>query len=167
MSDAAATPAAPTAEAPTMAGTEGSRFGAAFWVGMVLGAALVAFGAKNLVEVQRPRLPSIGRWSLGSALLLDLLLVPVGAAVGIVARRVVPRLAWPPVRAALLASAVLIGFTLPLLLDKGGVPDNASLRPRPYGSGLAWALVAVWLVAALVAVARLRGGHRSGAVDAS
>lgn len=149
------TDAAATSSSPTTADSEATRFGIAFWVGMALGGALVAFGAMNLVEVQRARLPSIGRWFLGSALALDLLIVPVGALVGVVLRRVVGRLAWPPVRAALLASAVLVAFALPLILDQGGRPDNASLRPRAYGSGLGWALLAVWVVAGLVVAARL------------
>ncbi len=158
------TDAAAASSAPARTDTEASRFGPAFWVGMVVGVAVVAFGAMNLVEVQRPRLPSIGRWFVGGALALDLILVPVAAAVGVLLRRVVPDLAWPPVRAALLASAVLVAFSLPLILDKGGRPDNASLRPRAYESGLAWALLAVWLVAGLAAAARMRA-HRSATVE--
>lgn len=142
-----------------------SKPGVTFWAAMVVGAALVIFGAVNLVEVQRPRLPSIGRWFVGGALVLDLLIVPVGALIGVVLRRLLPRLVWPPVRAALLASAVLIAYAAPLISNEGGRPDNASLRSRPYGSGLAWALLAVWLVAALAVVARLRHQQRrSGAV---
>ena len=142
--------------------TDHARPGVVFWGSMAIGAGLVAFGLRNLVAEQREALRSIGTWAAGGALALDLLLVPVGAAVGWAAKRVVPTVAWPPVRAALLTSAVLIAFALPLVTHQGGKPDNPSLRPRDYGSGLTWSLVVVWLVAGVVAtIAVVRSRSRS------
>lgn len=140
------------------------RPGPTFWISMAIGAGLVVFGLRNLVAEQREALRSIGTWAAGGALALDLLLVPIGAAIGWAAKRVVPTVAWPPVRAALLASAVLIAFALPLVTHQGGKPDNPSLRPRDYGSGLTWSLVIVWLIAgalATVAVVRYRAAQPS------
>jgi len=125
--------------------------GMAFWTGMVVGGALVAFGLRNLVAEQREALRSIGTWFVGGALALDLVLVPVAAAIGWAAKRLTPDAAWPAVRAGLLSSVVLVGFALPLVTHQGGKPDNPSLRPRDYGAGLTWSLVAVWAVALLVA----------------
>jgi len=128
-----------------------ARPGITFWASMAIGAGLVAFGLRNLVAEQRDALRSIGTWFAGGALALDLILVPLAAAIGWGVKRLVPDAAWPAVRAALLASAVLIGFALPLVTHQGGKPDNPSLRPRNYGTGLTWCLVAVWVVAAAVA----------------
>ncbi|QXC59641.1 hypothetical protein KSP35_14755 [Aquihabitans sp. G128] len=45
-----------------------------------------------------------------------------------------------------------MAFAAPLVLDLGGRPDNASLRPRDYGSGLVSAVAVVWGLAAVTAV---------------
>lgn len=133
------------------------RRGPTFWIAAAVGAGLVWFGLDHLWEVQRENLRSIATWFVGGALALDLLLVPLAAAIGLVLRRVVPPWAWPPTRSALLATAVLVGFAYPLVTDQGGQPGNASMRPRDYDRGLVVALVAVWAVAGAAAlVARVR-----------
>jgi hypothetical protein len=68
------------------------------------------------------------------------------------------------VRAGLLTSAVLIAFALPLVLDQGGTPDNPTVRPRDYETGLLLALAATWTAAgAWLAVAARRRGARTPA----
>jgi hypothetical protein len=129
------------------------RRGPTFWVASVVGAGMVWVGLSYLWEVQRENLRSIATWFFGGALALDLLLVPLAAAIGLGLRRVVPPWAWPAVRSALLATVVLVGFAYPLVTDRGGQPGNASMRPRDYERGLLVALVAVWAVAAAVALA--------------
>jgi hypothetical protein len=129
------------------------RRGPTFWAASAVGAGLIWFGLDYLWEVQRENLRSIATWFVGGALALDLVLVPVAAATGLALRRVVPPWAWPAVRSALLATAVLVGFAYPLVTDQGGQPGNASMRPRDYDRGLLVALVAVWAVAAAVALA--------------
>ncbi len=141
--------------------TDVDRRGPSFWVATVAGAGLVWFGLQYLWSAQRENLRSIGTWFVGGALALDLLLVPLAAAVGVAARRTVPAWAWPAVRSALLASVVLVGFAYPLVTDRGGQPGNATLRPRDYGRGLAVALVAVWIAATAVALATRAARVRS------
>ena len=135
-----------------MSGAE-RRPGPSFWVATVVGAWLVWVGVSYLWEAQRENLRSIATWFLGGALALDLLLVPLAAGLGVGLRRVVPGWAWPAVRGALLATVVLVGFSYPLVTDRGGQPGNPTLRPRDYDRGLLVALLAVWLVALAVAVA--------------
>jgi hypothetical protein len=129
------------------------RRGPTFWVAAAVGAGLIWVGLDYLWEVQRENLRSIATWFLGGALALDLLLVPAAAAIGLALRRVVPAWAWPAVRSALLATAVLVGFAYPLVTEQGGQPGNASMRPRDYDRGLLVALLAAWTVAAAVALA--------------
>lgn len=131
--------------------------GVAFWVTAVAGAAIVAFGVRGLLTEESAGAASAGRWFLGGALALDLLVVPVAAVVGLVVRRVAPGWAWPPVRAGLLTSAVLVVFAWPLVVDAGGPVTNPTSRPRDYATGLAVALVATWLVVGgLLVVRRVR-----------
>lgn len=136
---------------PTL--TTRTRPGRSFWVAMAIGGAITLFGVVGLLTAEGNGLGSFIPWFAGGALLADLVVVPLAAGVGLVGRRVVPAAAWPAIRAGLIATATLAAFAAPLVLDLGGRPDNASLRPRSYGSGLLWALLAVWAVAALAAVA--------------
>jgi hypothetical protein len=160
---AATTPATTTAPADDGASTE-ERPGIAFWASAVVGAAIVLFGIRGLLENEPRGAESAIRWFIGGALVLDLIVVPIGAALGWVGRRATPAWAWPAVRAGLLTSAVLIAFALPLVLDQGGTPDNPTVRPRDYETGLLLALAATWTAAgAWLAVAARRRGARTPA----
>ncbi|WP_426574388.1 hypothetical protein [Aquihabitans sp. McL0605] len=141
-----------TTEAPD---DGGQRYGPVFWITAAIGAAVVAFGVRGLWINERTGVPSAARWFVGGALALDLLVVPLGAMAGWVAKRLVPAWSWPVVRAVLFTSVVLIAFALPLVTHQGGLPDNPTVRPRDYRTGLGWALGATWLVgaAALVVIA--------------
>ncbi len=130
-----------------------SEPGRLFWVSMAGGGAVTLVGVGGLLTAEGNGLGSFVPWFAGGALLVDLVVVPLAAAVGLLGRRVVPAAAWPAVRGGLIASAALAAFAAPLVLDLGGRPGNASLRPRHYGSGLASALVAVWVVALVAAAA--------------
>lgn len=125
--------------------------GPGFWVAMLLGGSVSLAGAIGLFTADGNGLSTFIPWFAGGALLVDLAIVPLAAGMGLLGRRFVPAAAWPPVRAALLASAVLIAFAAPLVIDLGGRPDNASLRPRAYGSGLVSAIAAVWVIGLAVA----------------
>jgi sterol desaturase/sphingolipid hydroxylase (fatty acid hydroxylase superfamily) len=123
--------------------------GAAFWIGALLGAGLVVFGIHGLWVNERSGFASAARWFVGGALVLDLIVVPLGALAGWAGKKLVPDWTWPVVRAALFASVVLIVVAAPLVLDQGGVPDNPTVRPRDYGTGLLVALIWTWVIAAI------------------
>ena len=120
----------------------------AFWTTAAIGGALVAFGVHGLWANERRGFRSAATWFVGGALALDLLIVPLGALTGWIAKRVVPAWTWPVVRTVLLTSVVLIVFAAPLVLDEGGVPGNPTVRPRDYGAGLAAALAVIWAIGA-------------------
>jgi len=140
------------------------RPGPGFWVAMLLGGAVTLFGAIGLLRTIGDGLGSFIAYFVGGALLLDLVAVPLASGVGLLGRRRVPAAAWPAVRAGLVATATLTLFAAPLVADLGGRPDNPSLRPRHYGSGLLTALAVVWLgclVAAAVAHRRYGTNSRN------
>ena len=134
--------------------TVAHNHGAVFWVTAALGAAIVVFGVWGLFENEPAGAPSAIRWFIGGALVLDLVVVPLGALAGYIGKRVLPGWAWPVVRAALLVSVGLIVFAAPLVLDKGGLADNPTVRPRNYDAGLAIALGGTWVAAATALVVR-------------
>lgn len=138
----------------------GRREGIVFWVAMALGATVALIGAIGLFTADGNDLPSFIPWFAGGALLVDLVVVPLAAVIGLLGRRLIPPPAWPPVRAGLLASAAVAVFAAPLIADVGGRPDNDSLRPRDYGSGLLTALVVVWAIALAFAVATMVADRR-------
>lgn len=128
--------------------------------GLLLGVPLMAYAVRGaLVDAGDTHPAELARWIVGLALAHDLVLAPVVLAVGVALRRRVPHPAWPPVRAALLASAVLVAVGWPFARGYGRSAGVPSLLPRDYATGLVLALVAVWLAAAAwigVAVLLLR-----------
>lgn len=131
-----------------------SQPGAVFWATAAIGAVIVAFGIRGLLDHEPRGARSAATWFVGGAVLMDLVVVPVGAVVGLLAKRVVTEWAWPIVRTALITSVVLIVVSGPLVLGLGGNPDNPSVRPRNYAAGLLGALVVTWSSAAVWLVVR-------------
>lgn len=152
-------PPAATPPEVTSEGAGGGPERVVFWVSMVVGAAIVVFalnGLRTARFIDRPMFSdgsivfgTFAKFFVISAVLIDVVLIPLAAGIGYVAKRVVPTKAWPVVRAGLFATGTLLLYSYTLVFDKGGKPGLPSLRPRDYHAGLLWALVATWLVAAL------------------
>lgn len=134
-----------------------------FWASMAVGGAISLFGAVQLVRAKGNGLSSFIPWFVGGAILLDLAIVPLAAGVGYLTRKVLPGWAWPPVRAGVLITALLVAFAMPLLLGFNATPENPSVQPRNYATGLLAALVLTWVLTAIaVAIAAITGrGDRS------
>lgn len=132
-------------------------------VGLALGLPVIAYGIRGVLVDSKDTHPvELTSWVIGGAVVNDLVIVPVAIAVAWVLRRVVPPVAWPPVRAALLCTAVLCAVGWPFVRGYGRNPTVPSLLDRNYATGLAAAVAVVWLVAAawiVVAVARRAGGN--------
>lgn len=120
-----------------------------FWASMAIGAAIALFGAVQLFRAKGNGLGSFIPWFILGAILLDLVIVPLAAAVGYLSRKVVPTWAWPPVRAGLMISALLIAFALPLIIGYNDTPTNGSVQPRNYATGLLAALIVTWILTGL------------------
>jgi hypothetical protein len=126
-------------------------------VGLALGGPVMAYAVRGtLVDESLTRPFELARWIVGLAIVHDLVLVPAVLAIGLGLRRVVPARARVPVRAAVLATAVLSAVAWPFVRGYGRSSSVPSLLPRNYGAGLLAALAVVWLVAGLWGLLRAR-----------
>jgi hypothetical protein len=128
--------------------------GATFWIGLVIGGAVMAFGIRGvLMQSAATRPAELARYVIGADLLHDLLFAPIVIALGWVVVRLVPR-AWSvPVQAGLVASGVvaLVGWAAWRGYGHATVPDNPTVQPLDYTTailtvwGIVWVAVAVWI----------------------
>lgn len=153
---------------PTSSGTDArpSEHGLRFWVGVVLGGAVMVYGAVGLVRnIEGDELVSWFVYFVGTDVVHDALVAPALLAAGAIAARFLPAPLRAPVTIGCIVSgAVLLVGAVPLL-DLGGNPLNPTIRPLDYSTAVLTALGIVWLVVALVALAsavvpRVRGSDR-------
>ncbi len=138
----------------------GAPGGSAFWTGLALGGAVMAFGIGGLVRAtSTDAVASVGRWVVGADLVHDLVLAPLVVVLGCFTARAVPARVRGPVQAGLLATGVvlLVGW-VPWRGDgRVLVPDNPSVQPLDYTSavltvlGFVWIAVAAWIALRLLA----------------
>jgi hypothetical protein len=110
---------------------------------LVVGGAFMAFGVYSLLRKPVPPRDFV-IWLGGGIVAHDLVAAPLIFAAGYVLRRFLPAWALAPIQAGLIATAVLVVFTLPSL----GVPRNVanpSRLPNHYNRNLAVILALVWL----------------------
>jgi hypothetical protein len=118
-------------------------------IGLALGLPVLGYGLRGaVIDAADTHPPELARWVIGAALVNDLVVVPMAAAVALVVRRFTPRRAWPPVRAGLATTAIFVAVGWPFVRGYGHDPTNPSLLPRNYGAGVAAAVGVVWLVVA-------------------
>lgn len=124
-----------------------------FWIGLVLGALPMAWGARLYLEAtpDLDRRLNLVAWLLGLDLAHDLALAPAVVGLGFLVRRAVPARALPAVQAALaLTGFVLLVGLLPLLGTAGG--RNPTIQPLDYGPSIAAVVAVIWLAAAATIV---------------
>ncbi len=121
------------------------------WVGLAIGGLVMAYGIRGvLVDAGQTHPTELARWVIGVALLHDLVVVPAALATATVLRRTVSSRLWPILRWALVTSAVLTAFSIPLVRGYGRNATVPSLLNRNYAAALVAYLVAVWILAAIV-----------------
>jgi hypothetical protein len=131
-------------------------------LGLVAGVPIMAYGIRGaLVDASLTMPRELATWVVGIAIVDDFLIIPAAIAVGWLGRRFVPSSLWPPVRAALLCSAVLTAVAWPFIMGFGQDATNPSLLPRNYATGLAAALVVVWAATGLWITVRYWTGRRA------
>jgi hypothetical protein len=130
------------------------------WVGLVIGAPVVAFGIVGLVQHSSvSRVWSVGFWAGGLLALHDAVIVPIVLAVVWAIGRIVPAAYRAPVRFAVLGTALAVTLAWPGLRMLGNPSHNPTVYPLDYGAALAWVVAAVWstaLVWAAVSATRAR-----------
>lgn len=135
------------------------------WVLYALGALAVAYGMGGLLlDAAVGDRTRAAVWFVGGAVAHDALLAPAVLLVAALAVRYVPAPARAVVQGALFVSGVLVLVSVPLLTGRGGVPDNPTTNPLPYGRNIVLVLLFVWAVAGLLVARRVLAARRQPAV---
>ncbi|HZP31140.1 MAG TPA: hypothetical protein VFC99_19480 [Acidimicrobiia bacterium] len=138
--------------------------GAGLWIGLALGAPVMAYGAIELVRHSSLRRAfDVAAFAGGGVVVHDLVVAPlVVAAVWLVGRLVPPPLRTP-VRAGILGSALVVALAWPPLAGYGDRADNATVHPLDYTTAVLTVLAALWIaVACWGAIAALRARRSRG-----
>jgi hypothetical protein len=134
-----------------------------YWVALVIGAAVMAYGAVGLLgDTGLGASVDVGVWLVGADVAHDFVLAPLACLIGAAAARLLPRWCRAPVQAALLTSGVLLIVVFPALRGYGRdqVPDNPSVQPLDYTTATLTALAVVWAAAAAWLLIRLASSGR-------
>ncbi|MGZ4784175.1 MAG: hypothetical protein ACXV5S_00760 [Acidimicrobiales bacterium] len=132
---------------------------AGFWIGLVIGGAVMAYGVRGALEGLGAGNPTkLAFWVVGLDLAHDLVLAPLVVVVGLVLGRLVPTLLRGPVRIAAALSGLVVLFSWPLIRAFGRRPGNSSTLPLDYAHSVLVVLAGIWLVAAAVVAVRWRRG---------
>ncbi len=132
-----------------------------FWVGLVLGWGIMAYGVWGFLGDHRSTVPARTVWWIaGTAVAHDAIVAPLITVVGLGLAALLPRWARGPVTAAVAASGVVLLFSYPLLRHFGRRADNPSILPLDYPRNVAVVLGAIWAAAAVGLVIRFRQSRR-------
>jgi hypothetical protein len=124
-----------------------------FWICAALGWLVIGYGVWGLLDNAARTNPDHWiRWFVGSLIVHDLVVAPLTFAVGALVVGRIPLRFRAPFKGGLIASAVIVVTTWPLVRGYGLRADNASALPNNYLAGLAMVLVVVWSAVALFAV---------------
>jgi len=152
-----------SADVEPEASADGAPRGAVFWIGAVIGVAIMAFGLRGLFENSRGTQPlEFSKWFIGADLLHDILIAPAVALVGLFVARLIARPWRAPVQAGLFATAIVLAVGWAPLQGYGRTTaaGNATVLPLDYSTavatvvGVVWLLALVWL--ATIALRRAR-----------
>ncbi|WP_157574158.1 hypothetical protein [Nocardia jejuensis] len=108
---------------------------------------LAGYGISLLLHQNPVDLRSTVFWFAGGILLHDAVFAPLCAAIGLAGRRVLPRNWWAPAACGAVATVTLVLLAVPVV--GRSLPNNPTILDRPYGIGLALALVTIWALVAL------------------
>jgi hypothetical protein len=136
------------------------------WIGVGLGAPVMAFGIGGLLHDAHATRPMTWlRWFAEFLILHDGFLVPATIVAGVLLSRLAPAQVRAPIQVAAIVTVPLALASIPVLGGYGRLANNPSLVPLHYGRNLAIVLGGVWLVAVIGAASRLapRQRHRLGA----
>jgi hypothetical protein len=142
-----------------------NRTSPVFWIGLVVGWGVMAYGIWGFLRDHRNTVPARTVWWIaGSAVAHDAIVAPVATLVGLGLAALLPRWARGPIAAAVAASGVVLLFSYPLLRHFGRRADNPSILPLDYPRNVAVVLAVIWAAAAIGLVVRFRQSHRRGLV---
>ena len=124
-----------------------------FWPLAIAGWAVIGYGVAGLIRDASSTNPSRWvLWFLGAALVHDLLIAPMVFLIGSVLARRAPKKARALLQAGLIASALVLLSSIPVLLGFGDNPDDPSTLPNDYRAGLLSVLAAIWIIVLAAAI---------------
>jgi hypothetical protein len=137
--------------------------GPAFWVGLVVGWGVIAFGVVGVLNSVwlRDRPLDVLWWVLGSLVLHDALLAPLVTVVVLLVARFLPTTVRGPVAGALVLTALVVLFAYPLLRAFGRREANPSILPGDYPRHVLLLVALIWAVAGIVIAVRVRRASSS------
>lgn len=131
------------------------RYAATFWIGLVIGGAMIAYGLRGIVDELGPGNPvKLATWVVGLDLAHDLVLAPLLVLMGLAVGAALGARSRGPVRVAMALTGLVVLFSIPLVTAWGRRPANPSTLPLNYAHSVIAVVAAIWLVAAVVLVAR-------------
>lgn len=129
--------------------------GASWWIGLLAGGAIFAFGLFGLLRNASTTIPSDWFTYVAGALILhDALLVPAVIVVGILLSRLAPAAMRSGLQGTLAVCGAVALMSVPVVLAKGRAADNPSLLPHDYAANLAIVLAVILAGGVLVTVVR-------------
>jgi len=134
-----------------------SEYRTPFWIALVVGWAVIGYGAWVVVANTTETHPvNMSAFLFGLLLLHDLVIAPLSIAIAAVLRGRLPRVARGALAGAVMISAVTIALVVPAAIDRvDKVAGNPTIVPRNPWVGAAIVVALVWLVAGLVVASRL------------
>lgn len=135
--------------------------GRAFWIGLGVGLAVMAYGFAGLLAHADATRPSQAlTWLVGADVLHDAVFVPLVLTIGWLVGRLPAPLRWP-LRASLVGTALTVAIAWIPLRGYGRITDNPSLAPLDYGVAIVSVVTGVWCVCALWAAFNVVAARRS------
>lgn len=129
---------------------------------VLVGIGMAAYGVTLITDFTPRDQLSVVIWAIAGLLVHDAILAPTYSILGHAGSRLLPSTVWAPVLVATAATLVLVVLALPVLAPRpaGERPLNSTILDRPYGLGLAIAVILIWVLAAAVAVRNHRSARR-------
>jgi len=131
--------------------------GPIFWVGLIVGWAIIAYGLRGALGDSGSVRPfEWAVWIVGGNVIHDLIVVPAIAVIGVVIARFVHGPWRAPLQAGIIASAIVVAFAWIPIRGYGRRPDDPSALPLDYVTATLtvlaaiWVGIAVWLTASLL-----------------
>lgn len=135
-----------------------SAHGAGFGIALVAGWAVIAFGALQLIGQKHglSGATQVATWVVAGHAVHDLLVAPLVVLIGIGIASLLAEPWRTPIRSGLIASALVVALGYPALRGYGRKPNNPSVLPLDYTTGVltvlgvVWGLVAIWIAVRIV-----------------
>ncbi|WP_354698079.1 hypothetical protein DSM112329_03743 [Paraconexibacter sp. AEG42_29] len=130
--------------------------GPLFWISNAIGMGILVFGVVGLLRHQDATVPlNVLKFLAGSLIAHDALFAPLVGLGSLVIVRLVPRRVRPALQGTLIISAAVVLISIPVLTGRGRNPNNPSILPGDYGTGLLQVLAVVWAVGVIAAIRAL------------